>query len=58
MLGGGVDITYEVDDFNEQSRAQVLYSFPGSDTTWNAGVINNNGHDLQFTWWAICATTS
>jgi hypothetical protein len=58
VLGGGVSIAYEVDDFNEQSRAQVLYTYPDADTQWAAGVINNNDHDLVFTWWAVCATTS
>jgi hypothetical protein len=59
VLGGGVSITYEQgNNFSEQSQAHLLYSFPIDDATWSAGVINHNDHDLQFTWWAVCATTS
>ena len=58
VLGGGVDVTYEVNSFDEQSKAHVLYSYPSSDTVWSAGVINHNNHDLVYRWWAICAATT
>ena len=58
MLGGGVDVTYEVNSFDEQSKAHILYSYPSSDTVWSAGVINHNNHDLVYRWWAICAGTT
>lgn len=55
VLGGGVSYALAGPD---QSKLQIAESYPSSDTTWEAGVVNSNTYPVDFTWWAVCAKTS
>jgi hypothetical protein len=54
VLGGGV-VSFVTP--GEQSLTAIAASYPQSDSTWAAGVVNRNDHELTFTWYAVCATS-
>jgi Collagen triple helix repeat (20 copies) len=55
VLGGGVVPTTA--SGQQIFNIRIASSYPATDTTWVARVINVSGQQLPFTWWATCAAS-
>lgn len=44
-------------NFAGKNNIHVHDSYPSSDMTWAASVVNDNDFEQRFVWYAVCATT-
>jgi hypothetical protein len=54
VLGGGVVANASA---QQNSNITIASSYPDTDATWIATVVNRNNQALTFTWWATCAAS-